>query len=74
MVLQRSQPIVIMGNGEAGSDISLEMMGQKIMAKTSKEGEWKATFPSQQAGGPHTLIIKSNNEQILLFHYLRCSW
>jgi sialate O-acetylesterase len=62
MILQRGQENVIWGTGDDGMKLTLECRGQQVHT-VIENGKWQAKLPSSEAGGPHTLrVISESNE------------
>jgi sialate O-acetylesterase len=62
MVLQRNQPIRIIGWANAGEKISVTMDRETRRTRANKQGSWRIEFPSRPAGGPITLLVKGKNQ------------
>lgn len=63
VVLQRQQPIPVWGWAKAGESVSVALAGQTQRAKADANGKWRVAFMPLEAGGPHTLSVKTNAEQ-----------
>ena len=61
MVLQRERPIHLWGWADPGEQVSASMHGATASAKADDLGHWSLYLPPEQAGGPYTLTIKSDN-------------
>ncbi|HUO58619.1 MAG TPA: carbohydrate binding domain-containing protein [bacterium] len=59
MVLQQGTPSV-WGKAKAGKTITLTLGSQTTKAKVGKDGKWKASFTSLEAGGPNDLVISGD--------------
>ena len=69
MVLQRESFVPIWGWGEPGKTVTVEPSwseGWSVTAKVAKDGTWSLNIETGEAGGPHTLTVKSGNETITL--------
>lgn len=64
MVLQRNKPIPIFGTANANQQITVSFSKQTKDTKSDSDGKWKVIFDSLPAGGPYTLIVKSNDKRI----------
>jgi sialate O-acetylesterase len=62
MVLQRGRPVPVWGTAAAGESVSVSFAGQAKSTTADKNGRWKISLDSLQAGGPHTLVVKGSNE------------
>jgi sialate O-acetylesterase len=61
MVLQRDMPIHVWGSATAGEAVTVEFHGLTASAATDEVGRWSVYLPSQSAGGPFTLVVRSSN-------------
>ena len=69
MVLQRESFVPIWGWGEPGKTVTLEPSwceGWSVTVKVDKNGYWNVAIETGEAGGPHSLSIKSGKETITL--------
>ncbi|MGN6530849.1 MAG: GDSL-type esterase/lipase family protein [Ginsengibacter sp.] len=71
MVLQRNKPIPIFGTSNAHEEITVSFSKQTASdteqakkTKSDSEGRWELIFDALPAGGPYTLVVKSNNKKI----------
>lgn len=64
MVLQQNAKCHISGTGEPYQKVILEFRGKIYQTKVSKKGDWKIDFYSFEAGGPFTLKINHQNQEI----------
>ena len=64
MVLQREAPVRVWGWGTPGAKVSVSFNGQITETVVEPDAKWKAELPSQDAGGPHVLTIKSGPKSI----------
>lgn len=64
MVLQRNKPIPIFGTANAGEEVTVSFSKWTKKSKSGSDGKWKVVFDPLPAGGPYTLIVKSNNKSI----------
>ncbi|MBD3674000.1 MAG: sialate O-acetylesterase [Planctomycetaceae bacterium] len=62
MVLQRDIPCKVWGWADAGEDVTVTIGEQKHSAKADEKGNWSLHLEPLQAGGPHQLTVKGNNE------------
>ncbi|OYU82076.1 MAG: sialate O-acetylesterase [Flavobacterium sp. BFFFF1] len=67
MVLQRNTIVSIWGWGNPNEEITLTTgWDQKeYKVKTGNQANWKVSFATPEAGGPHTIAIKGYNEIVL---------
>ncbi len=63
-VLQRNKPIPVWGWAQAGAKVTVLFNGSETTTTTNTNGKWTANIPSQVAGGPFQLIVKSNTETL----------
>ena len=64
MVLQQGTPSV-WGKAKAGKTLTLLLGSQSAKAKVGKDGKWKATFTSVEAGGPFDLAVSGDGSVTL---------
>jgi len=65
MVLQRGQENRVWGRGEVGEKVTATIGGQSVSTQAGADGAWMLMLPKMEAGGPHQLSIKGNNEIVL---------
>ncbi len=70
MVLQREQPIAVWGSADAGSSVSVSIGEASAEVVTDKNGNWIATLPAMNAGGPVEVRIASGDETVTLKNVL----
>ena len=61
MVLQRDKPIVIWGWASPGERVTVQLEKQSKKITAGKDGKWKLSLESMQAGGPFQLTVKGKN-------------
>jgi sialate O-acetylesterase len=66
MMLQRGQANRIWGWAGPGTEIQIELAGDRTTATTAADGRWEARFTPPPAGGPYKLTI--DGPQHLEFH------
>jgi sialate O-acetylesterase len=64
MVLQRETSIPIWGWAEPGADVFVDFHGHTTRTKATRAGTWKASLPSEQAGGPFELNVRSGSARV----------
>ncbi len=62
MVLQQGQANPIWGWADREEKVVVSIAGKSVIAKTGKDGTWKAYLPVLDYGGPHTLTITGRNK------------
>ena len=62
MVLQRNKPVSIWGKAKPGEKISVRFGDLIVKGKANADSTWKIILPAQNAGGPHLIKVKGNNE------------
>lgn len=70
MVLQRDSPVKLWGWANKGETVTIEFNGQKITAKTDKNGLWKTQLKPMQYGGPFDMLIKGKNDILTIKNIL----
>lgn len=58
-VLQRGRPIKVWGRAAPGAAVSVSLGQAQIQATAGADGVWRATLPTQTAGGPYVLTARS---------------
>ncbi|MCB0840967.1 MAG: hypothetical protein KDD99_30070, partial [Bacteroidetes bacterium] len=61
-VLQRDQPLKIRGYASPEEKITITFDKKKYRTKADQNGNWTATLPAFQAGGPYEMVLKGKNE------------
>lgn len=64
MILQRGTELKIWGWAAGGEKVSLVFAEKKYSAIANRNGEWVLKLPKQKAGGPYTMLIKGNTNEI----------
>lgn len=59
MVLQRNKNINIWGCAYTATDVTVELCGKSVTART-ESGKWKVVLPPMEAGGPYELKVTDN--------------
>ena len=62
MVIQRDQYVKIWGWADSGDKVTVTFMNNNYEAMSNSDGEWHVMLPKMKAGGPHNMIISSENE------------
>ncbi|MEM6964779.1 MAG: sialate O-acetylesterase [Bacteroidota bacterium] len=65
-VLQRDQPLRIWGWATPKAPVAVFFNQKKYTTTTDQAGRWLIKLPATPQGGPHTMQIKSGNEEINL--------
>jgi sialate O-acetylesterase len=66
MVLQREKPIPVYGVANRGEEITVQMDGETVLVSADEHGHWQVELPAMNAGGPHTLQVKSEQRSIVV--------
>jgi sialate O-acetylesterase len=61
-VLQRGQPIAVYGQAAPGTAVTVHLGSASVTARSSKNGQWRATLPAMDAGGPHELTADGGGQ------------
>ena len=61
-VLQQAAPIHVFGTAAPGEKVMVSLAGKKAETTTSANGEWTATLPAMNAGGPYSLQVQGQNK------------
>jgi sialate O-acetylesterase len=62
MVLQRQIAIPVWGWADEGEKVTVTLCGQTKSATGDSDGKWSVKLAALEAGGPHTLVVKGNNQ------------
>ena len=65
MVLQRDMKIPVWGWGEPGDNVGIKFMGQEVISDVNKEGFWKLELEPVAAGGPYTMTLMQDIDEVL---------
>ncbi len=64
MVLQRDAAVKVWGWAEAGITVTVGFPGKIYTAVTGEDGKWQVTLEPIHAGGPYSMEISADGEQI----------
>jgi sialate O-acetylesterase len=64
MVLQREIPVRMWGRAEANKKVSVKIDGLTVNTQSDRSGNWETLFPSQLAGGPFQVTVRSSGDTI----------
>jgi len=77
MVVQRGLEVPIWGWTDPGARVTVRMGDEEASATADADGEFTVHLPPQQAGGPHTITVSSENtvsvEDVLVGDVWICS-
>lgn len=62
MVLQRDINAPIWGTADPGEKVTVSINGLDATTIAAKDGKWMIHLPVFEAGGPHEIFVKGNNE------------
>ncbi len=65
MVLQQQTKLKFWGTADAGEEVTVTVGKSKASAKANEDGKWLIELPALEAGGPHQVSVKGNNEILL---------
>jgi sialate O-acetylesterase len=60
-VLQRDTPIPVWGTADPGDDVTVDVAGNRAIARADGSGRWAVTLPAMAAGGPHALEVHTSS-------------
>jgi len=60
-VLQRDRPVRVWGWTAPGETVDVSIAGSTATARADANGKWLATLSPMNAGGPHTLTVRTSN-------------
>lgn len=66
MVLQREQPIKIIGYASKNSTLEITFDKETLKVTSDKDGNYQAIFSPRKAGGPYQMTLKGNGEMLTL--------
>lgn len=66
MVIQRDEPIRIVGTADISERVDVSLNGKKGKAYASAQGRWEITLPAMPAGGPYKLTVRTKKRTIEL--------
>ena len=71
-IIQRDKPFSLRGYGCPGSEVKASMnwpgdqLIRKKKVKCDENGYWKMKLPAMKAGGPYSLFLESDQEQLVI--------
>lgn len=66
MVVQRGQPIALVGHAPPGSVVSARLHGDEATAQTAASGLWTIHLPARDAGGPYELMLSHARDTVIV--------
>lgn len=66
MVLQRDQKIPVYGTANMHDRVEVQFNNMTLQTVAGTDGKWKVQFPAMKFGGPYTLTVKTNQQQMVL--------
>ncbi len=66
MVIQREMEIPFHGQAHPETELTITFAGNSTHLTVGDDGRWQVTFPPLEAGGPHTLTIADQSEELLI--------
>ena len=70
MILQRNVDLNIWGWASKGERVTLTFLNKSYNTVANEQGEWKIKLPKQIAGGPYTMLVKGNSNEIVINNIL----
>ena len=67
MVLQCDRPIKISGTAEPGKAVKVTIDDNSTVATADENGEWIATLPAMEPGGPYTVTVTGKDDKGVAF-------
>ncbi len=61
-ILQRAVDLKLWGWASPAERVDLHFNGTTFSTRTDEQGRWQITLPAQEAGGPHVMVFKGENE------------
>lgn len=65
-VLQRGQEIPVFGLASPGATVTVDLEGVSASTQAGADGQWLASLPARDAGGPFELKVRSGDTEIRL--------
>jgi len=65
MVIQRDQEIPLWGEGQSNKLVKADLNGISDSITVFSDDTWRLSLPAMEAGGPHTLTIQSEEEELI---------
>ena len=65
-VLQRDQAIQLWGDSDSGKSVTATMNGHSSTTMIDSEGKWHLELPAMPAGGPYSLMLKTEEGNLTL--------
>ncbi len=67
MVLQRGPATTVWGRARPGAKLTIEASWrtEPVTGEADAAGDWRIAIPAEQAGGPHTLVVRGDGERAL---------
>ncbi len=66
MVLQRRQPIQVWGLASPGAEVEVVLSEERAVTIAGADGRWRAQLGPMEAGGPHSLTLRSEAHEVTL--------
>lgn len=66
MVLQRGKPNTIKGKANSRQTVVIEMNGAVHLSNADNLGEWGISINDLEAGGPYTMLIRTDSDTLLV--------
>jgi sialate O-acetylesterase len=63
-VTQRDRPVNVWGDARPGATVTVTLGAASTSTRASAQGTWRAALPPQPAGGPHTLRVRSGEQEV----------
>ena len=65
MVVQRGKPVRVWGWTHPGKEVRVTLAGEQATAVADRSGNWRASLPALDAGGPHTLQVEGHESKTI---------
>ncbi|HOF40538.1 MAG TPA: sialate O-acetylesterase [Candidatus Hydrogenedentes bacterium] len=66
MVLQQGTRVPVWGKAAPGETVSVTIGSDKESAKASEDGHWMVRLGRLEAGGPHTMTVTGENNELMV--------
>ena len=64
MMVQRDAEVPVWGWARPGAEVEVRLDGDVYTTEAAPDSSWSITLPTMQAGGPHSMTIRSRRDEI----------
>lgn len=66
MIMQRNTKVRIWGWASPGGKVTIKFLAREYQTTADKAGKWSVVLPKLEAGGPHKMEVRSDNQTIII--------